>query len=448
VRMRQTLARDKTGMLKTGFSRREILAVVGALPTLTSTNAGASASTAIGTTPAAPVAGAGHADDATKANPRQALPDKSNFAFAGVYLDAAFTHPLSGVAFTAASDYLALRRRDPQGVSPRHNARSGAVERFARLINATPADIAIVPSTMEGENLINASLGIGPGAGVVTDGLHYDGSLALYSELQRRGAPLAVVRPRGGRIDLADVRDSFTKDTKLLAVSLVSSTTGFEYDLAELCSLAHAHGVLVYADLIQAAGAVPIDVKAAGVDFAACGTYKWLMGDFGTAFLYVRPDSLQRLKRVEVGWRQVRNQHSHVLPLEPPGPVLGPYELAADAAGMFEVSTPAWGALATVAASLDYIEELGVDAIMRYRQPLLDRLQAELPRHGFAALTPSGSRSPIVAYACKDASKRFAARLQVERIQISVYENRIRVSPSVYNTMDDVEHLLSVLSAA
>jgi selenocysteine lyase/cysteine desulfurase len=423
--MRYALTRDKTLMLKTEFSRREMLAIVGTLPALAG---------AVGAA-------------AQSANSQRALPDRSNFAFAGVYLDAAFTHPLSGVAFAAGSDYLSLRRRDPQGVSPRRNARASAVERFARLINAAPADIAIVPSTMEGENLINASLGIGPGAGVVTDGLHYDASLALYGELQRRGAPLAIVRPRGGHVDLADVRAVLTRDIRLVAVSLVSSTTGFEYDLAELCSLAHAHGVLVYADLIQAAGATPIDVKATGVDFAACGTYKWLMGEFGTAFLYVRPESLQRLKRVEVGWRQVRNQHSHVLPLEPPGPVLGSYELAADAAGLFEVSTPAWGPLATVAASLGYIEALGVDTIARYRQPLLDRIQAELPQHGFEALTPLGSRSPIVAYACKDASKRFTARLEAEHIQISVYENRIRISPSVYNTMDDVEHLLKVLSA-
>jgi len=412
-------------MQKMGFSRREMLAMMGTLPALNSA-----------VMAAAPVA-----------EPRPALPDRPNFSFEGVYLDAAFTHPLSGVAFAAASDYLALRKRDPQGVSPRHNARSLAVERFARLINAAPADIAVVPSTMEGENLINASLGIGPGAGVVTDGLHYDASLALYGELHRRGAPLEVVRPRGGRIDLADVRAVLTRDTRLIAVSLVSSTTGFEYDLPELCSLAHAHDVLVYADLVQAAGAVPIDVKAAGVDFAACGTYKWLMGDFGTAFLYVRPESLQRLKRVEVGWRQVRNQQSHVLPLETPGPALGSYELATDAPGMFEVSTPAWGPLATVAASLDYIEALGVDAIMRHRQPLLDRMQAELPQHEFEALTPRGSRSPMVVYACKDASKRFAARLRAEQIQISLYDNRIRISPSVYNTMDDVEHLLRVLTA-
>jgi selenocysteine lyase/cysteine desulfurase len=271
------------------------------------------------------------------------LPDRSNFRVEGVYLDAAFTHPFGRAASEAASTYLIARQRDPQGVSPRHNARSSAVQRFARLVNAEPADIAVVPSTLIAENLVNASLGIGVGAGVVTDAIHYDASLALYAELQRRGTPLGVVRPRGGRIDLADVRALLTRNTRLIAVSLVSSSTGFEYDLAELCTLAHGAGALVYADIIQAAGAVPIDVKASGVDFAACGTYKWLMGDFGTAFLYVRPDRLDRLKRVEVGWCQLRSLESHVFPFEPPGPAVGTYEFAAGAAGIFEVSTPAWG---------------------------------------------------------------------------------------------------------
>jgi selenocysteine lyase/cysteine desulfurase len=365
-----------------------------------------------------------------------------------VYLDAAYTHPFGGAASSAASAYAQSRQRDPQAVSPRQNARNGAVERFARLINANPADMAVVPSTMEGENLIAISLGVGAGAGVVTDALHYDASLALYGELQKRGVPLGVVRPRGTRIDLADVRALLTRGTRLVAVSLVSSVTGFEYDLGELCALAHAHDALVYADIVQAAGAVPIDVKASGVDFAACGTYKWLMGDFGTAFLYVRPDRLERLSRLHVGWRQLRQYESHVLPYEPQGPALGTYQLAPGAAGLFEVGTPAWAALACVAGSLDYIAGIGVDAIMRYRQPLLQELQARLPPLGFTALTPADSRSPIVAFACKDAQKRFASRLRAEKIRISIYENRIRISPSVYNTPDDIAHLIKVLSQA
>jgi selenocysteine lyase/cysteine desulfurase len=115
---------------------------------------------------------------------------------------------------------------------------------------------------------------------------------------------------------------------------------------------------------------------------------------------------------------------------------------------MFEVGTPAWGALACVAGSLDYIASIGVDAIVRHRQPLLQELRAKLPALGFTALTPLDPPSPIVAFACKDAQKRFAARLRAEKIRISVYEHRIRVSPSVYNTMDDVEQLVRALTHA
>jgi selenocysteine lyase/cysteine desulfurase len=375
------------------------------------------------------------------------LPDQQNFSIDGTYLDAAYTHPLGEVARRASLDYVELRHKDPQSVSPRQNPRAIAVERFARLINATAQDIAIVPSTMDAENLVNACLGVGAGVGVVTDAGHYDGSLVLYAELQRKGAPIAVVRPRGGRIDLADVRAALARDTRLIAVSQVSSSTGFEHDLAELCALAHSHGALVYADIIQAAGALPIDVRASQVDFAACGTYKWLMGDFGTAFLYVRPDVLGQIRRVEVGWRQVKDQESHVFPFESPGPAIGPYRLATGAAGIFEVSTPAWGALATVAGSLAYIEQVGVATLVRHRQPLLDRLQSRLPALGFESLTPAGSRSPLVVFACQNAEKRFAGRLKSASIKVSLYEHRVRVSPSIYNTMDDIDHLIDVLSA-
>jgi len=375
-----------------------------------------------------------------------ALPDKANFPIEGTYLDAAFCHPAGRFARAAAQAYVDARFQAPQAFSPRQNTRKEAVERFARLINADPADIAVVPSTLEGENRVNAALGIGADAGVVTDGLHYDGALALYGELARRGTPVGVVRPREGRIDLADVARLITPKTRLIAVSLVSSTSGFLYDLAELCALAHACGVLVYADIIQAAGAVPIDVRASGVDFACCGTYKWLMGDFGAAFFYVRADRLDRLVRPAVGWRSVRSQQSHNLPLDPPGPALDDYELAGGAAGLFEVSTPAWGPLAVATAGIDHILGLGVEAIVRHRRPLLARIREGLPRE-FVPLTDAGSASPYLSFAVRDARSRFGPRLAAERIKISTYPNRIRISPSVYNDEADTERVIRVLSA-
>lgn len=374
-----------------------------------------------------------------------AWPDRADFAFDGVYLDAAFTHPLGRFAAAAGQDYLNKRLAGPQSIGPRGNPRRGAIARFARLVHVDPADIAIVPSTMDGENLVNAALGIGPGAGVVTDALHYDGSLALYGELARRGAPVAVARPKGGRVDLADIAALLTPATRLIAVSLVSSSTGFMHDLAELCALAHKRGVLVYADIIQAAGAIPLDLSASGVDFACCGTYKWLMGDFGTAFLYVRPDRLDRLRRVETGWRQVRAQQSHVLPFETPGPALGDYDLAHDAAGLFEVSTPAWGALAIVCAGLDRLLALGVDSIAARRRPLIEQLRAGLAGTDLVPLTPRDTHGPILAFAAHGADARFDPALKAAGITISTYPDRIRISPSIYNDAEDVDRLIAVL---
>jgi len=127
---------------------------------------------------------------------------------------------------------------------------------------------------------------------VVTDALHFEGALVHLLELQKQGLDLRVVMPRGGRIEIKDLERVVDLKTKLVELSLVSMYNGFQHDLQAVCELAHANGAYVYADIIQAAGAVPIDVRAAGVDFAAAATYKWLMGDFGLAFLYVREDLL------------------------------------------------------------------------------------------------------------------------------------------------------------
>ena len=99
---------------------------------------------------------------------------------------------------------------------------------------------------------------------------------------------MRLVRPRDWRIDPADMERVVDRKTRLVAVSLVSWYNGFQHDLKRVCDLAHAHGAYVYADIVQAAGNTPIDVRASGVDFCACSSFKWLMGDFGLGFLYVR----------------------------------------------------------------------------------------------------------------------------------------------------------------
>ena len=374
-----------------------------------------------------------------------ALPDKANFPLDHIYLNAAYTHPFGRFAFEAGETFLRARMNDPNRPWPDTNARDAAVAAFARLINAAPEDIAVVPSTMEGENLIVQSLGLDKTTGVTTDAYHY--SLPLYAELEKRGVPVAIAAPRDNRIELDDLERLMSPSTRLVAISAVSSDTGFAHDLKSLCDMAHSKGALVYADIIQAAGAVPLDVKATGVDFCCAGTYKWLMGDFGIAFLYVRPDRLKALQRVQVGWRQYEDYTSHIYPFDPPGRTGVDYTLGSTTAARFEVSTPSWEALAVAEQSLAYLHRVGVDNIARHRTPMLERLHSALPAMGMKALTPSTSQTPLAVFSFEGAAKRLGPALTAAKIKVQLYRNRIRISPSVYNDMPDIEQLLRVIAS-
>jgi selenocysteine lyase/cysteine desulfurase len=319
---------------------------------------------------------------------------------------------------------------------------------FATLVNAKPAEISYVPSTTVGENLIVSGLGIpGTKGNVVTDALHFEGSLYHYQSLQReRGLDVRVVMPRDWRIDLRDLERAIDHDTKLVAVSLVSYLNGHEHDLEAVCDIAHARGAYVYADAVQAAGAIPIDVKACGVDFLASSSYKWLMADLGIGFLYVREELLDRVvRRTQYGFRQLEQYEHHFLPGDTPADAPVTWRRYPDAGGHFEVGTWSTSTIAALSHSLPFLLRTGVDRIQAHNLALARRVRVELPRLGYAPLTPSESRSSISAFVLTDPDAT-AKRLAAAKVDVGIDGHRMRVSPSIYSSDRDVDALLNALS--
>jgi selenocysteine lyase/cysteine desulfurase len=369
---------------------------------------------------------------------------RDNFRISGTYLNAAYTHPLPLDAAEAMREHV-LNRSDPKGSKPRE-----AKALFAKLVNADPSEIALIPSTSYGESFVVGALGLQGDrqAHVVTDILHFEGSLYTYGELAKQGTRVTVLPMEpDGRIDMNRLEGEVDGGTRLVAISLVSMVNGFQHDLKAVCEIAHRRGARVYVDAVQAAGAVPIDVKASGVDFLACSTFKWLMGDFGCGFLYVRSDLLPELKRREFGYHQPRTLVYHAFPGDPPGPDL--FEAAPDngsAMGLFEVGSIGTAAEIAAGVSLRNLNAIGVDNIQRARQPLMERLYERLSTR-FRTMTPKGSRSALITFYQPDAERLLGPRLAEARINIQLYDNRFRISPSIYNTPEDIERVIGVLLA-
>ena len=361
-------------------------------------------------------------------------------------LNNAGTHPLPTLAARATAQYLAGKSAGT--FDPRlrlFGTLAPARTRFAALINAAPAEIALVQSTLAAENMVVTGLDLPRGRGnVVTEALHYDGALYLYRSIESETLRVRIAPARDGRIPLESLEELIDDHTRLVSVSLVSSINGHMHDLKAICDLAHARGALVYADIIQAAGAVPIDVKAANVDFCGCGSYKWLMGDCGAGFLYTRKGLLGRvIERDRWGYLQcdMLEQDPFATPGAPDWPIH--FRRNEGAAGYFEIGTPAFGVLAGLEASLGLIASLGVARIQAHITGLLEPLRRELPKLGYKIMTPPGS-APILAFHADDPAglrKRLAAR----KIDVKAAHGVIRVSPGVFTTPAGIERLLAAL---
>lgn len=372
------------------------------------------------------------------------------------YLNSASMHPIGTFAAEAMKNVIDYRLfGSAEGRSDFGAAKQEELKKkYGVLINAKASEIAFVANTSDGENVVVMGLFGRPNGdpstrsttgssnslragNIVVDELHFTTSLYMYKELQKQGVELRIVKHRNWKIEPEDMAKAIDKNTRLVSMAMVSNVNGFMHDVKAVSAIAHSRGALVFADIIQAVGAVPVDVKGLGIDFASAGTYKWLMGERGIGFLYVRED-LQGtvLPTTRYGHRQVANFNRAELTWEPmPG------------AARYETGGIPVIMAAAVNAGIDYVNKCGLTNIRMHAQQLTDRLQKELPPLGYKPLTPADTQTPIVAFELNDPAAT-TKLLQANHLAATVIanENRIRLAVSVFNTHEDIDRAVAVLA--
>jgi selenocysteine lyase/cysteine desulfurase len=355
------------------------------------------------------------------------------------YMNSAAMHPLGTFAARAIEQGIAARLRGAGGGGVEFDGgkQQDLKRRYGQLIGAKAEEIAFTANTSDGENIVVMGLDLPKrGGNIVIDELHFTTSLYMHKEIEKKGVELRIVKHRDWAIDINDMDRAIDKNTRLVSLALVSNVNGYMHDCKAVSALAHARGAYVFADIIQAVGAVPIDMRTLGIDFASAGTYKWLMGERGLGFLYVRED-LQGtvLPTTRYGHRQVSNFNRAALTWEPmPG------------AAKYETGGIPVLLAACVSEGINYVQALGLEKIRAHARTLTDRLQNELPPLGYKPLTPRGTETPILAFELKDAAAT-AKALQAAKITATIIgnESRLRLSVSVFNTHDDIDRVVDAL---
>lgn len=171
-------------------------------------------------------------------------------------------------------------------------------ELSAALIGASPADMALTPAVSYGIATAAANVRVPQGSRVLCmAGDHPSSSLVWHNAAQAAGANVdTVARPDDGdwtRALVARIEDPHAPALSVAALAPLHWSDGARIDLARIAPLLHARGAALVIDATQAAGVLPLDVQQLQPDFLAFPGYKWLMGPYGSAYLYAHPKHQQ-----------------------------------------------------------------------------------------------------------------------------------------------------------
>jgi selenocysteine lyase/cysteine desulfurase len=313
-----------------------------------------------------------------------------------------------------------------------------------RLIGADADEIALVPNTTVGLNLVAEGLDWRAGDNVVTLADEFPSNVYPWMNLGSRGVETRrVPTEMCGRLDLDRLAAACDTRTRVVAVSWVGYATGYRHDLERIAAIAHERKALFVVDAIQGLGVFPLDVGQLPIDALAAGGQKWLLGPEGAGICYIRREHLARLRPVGLGSHSVVHERDYTrieLDLKP-------------TAARYEGGAQNMCGMLALGASMRLLADLGTSNVAAAVLDITEQACQRLTEIGAKIVSDrrmddrhGEQRSGIVAFELPGrdplAAKKHCLTLGVV---LSCRAGRLRISPHAYNNEEDLERLVAAL---
>ncbi len=311
---------------------------------------------------------------------------------------------------------------------------------LANLLGARPEQVAFVRNTSDALSTVANGLTWKPSDNIVTFRCEFPSNIYPWLRMgDAAGVEVRMCEERAARIDLAEFETLVDEKTKVIAISHVQYASGFRTDLERLGRLARQHDALLVVDAIQALGVIPVDVEAEMIDVAAGAGHKWLLSPEGIGYLYLSDRARERIQPTLVGWISVQD----------PDDYLNFDQDWKGGALAWETGTGPSSLFYGFKTSLELLARLGVQNIASYLEELTDHLCEGLKARSYDVVSSraAGEKSQIV---CIAPHKGMSAmdlyiHLRERNIVTAPRNDRLRISPHLYNTLAEVDEFIKAL---
>jgi cysteine desulfurase / selenocysteine lyase len=363
-----------------------------------------------------------------------------------LWLNCAHQGPLPRVAASAAEEAIAWKRTPYELTTERF---SGVPQRLkqalGRLIQAPADEIILGNSASYGLHLLANGMRWQAGDEVLLVKDDFPSDILPWLMLAERGVKPRFIEPRNYVPQVDELLAQLTPATKVFCTTLVHSFSGYAVDAQALGEVCRARGVRFVLNASQALGTRPFNVAETPVDALVSVGFKWLCGPYGTGFCWLRPELRESLRRTQAYWLSM--QTADELSEAQDVPALRD-DLGARAFDVF--GTANFFNFKPWTAAVEYLLAQGIENVAAHNDQLVADFIAGLDQSRYEMLSPleGAQRSTLMLISHKQAERNAAIyeQLRQRQIYIAMRRGRLRLSPHLHLTREDVARALQVLN--